>query len=141
MNPQRITQPSSIAVLLETHHLPSQDLAQANDSYFWGLGSPEYYAAIGLERYGSEGLLRSLVVDVAKRGQGLGRELVAWVEQYAQDEGIKQLYLLTTTAKPFFETLGYQSITRAQLPTSIQSTSQVQGVCPTSADILMKSFV
>lgn len=96
---------------------------------------------IGLERYEELGLLRSLAVAQPYRRQGLGQWLVQWVEQEAQQAGLQQLYLLTTSATAFFEALGYKRLERNDLPPALYSSSQVQGVCPASAPILVKTLI
>src|SRR5690606_9873621 len=49
---------------------------------------------IGLESFDRTGLLRSLAVDPASRGAGIGAELVAALEGQASDAGITDLWLL-----------------------------------------------
>ena len=137
ITPYLISDLNTLKPLLEDAHLPSHDLGQQASSQFWGLGQP-YYAVIGLERYGDFGLLRSLVVAQDQRQQHWGTQLVMWVENYAQQQQLNALYLLTTSAQSFFERLQYQAIERANLPPALQFSSQVQGVCPVSAQVMMK---
>ena len=139
--PEPVQSLALIQSLLKQAQLPYEDLAAATQSQFWGLGAPQYYAVIGLEQYDDLGLLRSLAVAESYRCQGLGQQLVTWVEQEAQQVGLKQLYLLTTSATAFFKALGYESLERNDLPPALYSSSQVQGVCPASAHILVKSLV
>ena len=47
-------------------------------------------AAVGMERHGHVGLLRSLVVSPSARGQGLGKILVDRLEGNAFDIGVKE---------------------------------------------------
>ncbi|WP_020395797.1 arsenic resistance N-acetyltransferase ArsN2 [Thiolinea disciformis] len=137
ITPYWISDLNTLKSLLEAAHLPSHDLGQQGSSQFWGLGQP-YYAAIGLERYGEFGLLRSLVVAQDQRQQHWGTQLVTWVENYAQQQPLSALYLLTTSAQSFFERLQYRAIERADLPPALQLSSQVQGACPASAQVMKK---
>ena len=60
------------------------------------------YGTDGVEIYGSEDLLRSVVIMESNRGQGYGAELCDSLEEYARTNGVETLYLLTTTAALFF---------------------------------------
>ncbi len=55
-----------------------------------------------LERYAEGGLLRSVAVDPAWQGRGIGRRLVEAMLETAQKEGLRQVFLLTETAADFF---------------------------------------
>ena len=69
---------------------------------------------VGLERFGSVALLRSLAVAAELRGTGVGKALVAAAEEYAQTKNVQTLYLLTTTAADFFARLGYAPLPRSR---------------------------
>ncbi len=93
---------------------------------------------MGLEIYGRDALLRSLVVSAAARTQGLGSALVLHAEQYAAAHEVRALYLLTTTAESFFEHRGYRRIDRAEAPSAIQSTREFASLCPASSAFMIK---
>ncbi len=126
--------------LLTAAHLPTDDLTPAHFEHFLGGGSPEHpLGVVGLELYGETALLRSLVVADSARGTGCGKALVAAAESHAQAHGVRDVYLITTTAEPFFATLGYQRADRAVVPESIRQTAQFAGLCPASAAVMAKS--
>ena len=103
----------SVLELLTAAGLPTADLTSADGLQLWILtagDSPR--GVIALERFGDDGLLRSLALAREYRHRGLGRELVARLERDARDAGIAQLVLLTETAESFFSRLGYDSIDR-----------------------------
>ncbi|HEX8938615.1 MAG TPA: arsenic resistance N-acetyltransferase ArsN2 [Candidatus Limnocylindrales bacterium] len=87
----------------------------------------------GLERWGELGLLRSVAVAAERRGQGLGTALVAAAEARAAAAGIRELYLLTETAAPFFGRLGYLAVPRAELPGAVAASPEAGRLCPESA--------
>ena len=95
---------------------------------------------VALETYGGDGLLRSLAVHPAHRGQGLGRHLVDTLEAYARDRGLGSLALLTTTAAPFFAALGYREVDRAEVPDAVRAASEFCSVCPSSAACFLKTL-
>jgi putative acetyltransferase len=54
------------------------------------------------------GKLHSLFVDPAHQSLGIGRQLVAHLEEHARAKGLERLWLSSSiAAKPFYERLGY----------------------------------
>ena len=90
-----------------------------------------------VERHGSEGLLRSVVVPAAHRGAGLGTELIGRVMQAAARDGVTRLWLLTETAAPFFAALGFAPSDRAAASEPIRQSSEFGGVCPATAQCMV----
>ena len=86
-----------------------------------------------LEICDHEALLRSVVVVPERRGTGGGSDLVRQVIAAASETGVQRLWLLTETAAPFFERLGFQTVDRAAAPKPIHSTSEFRECCPRSA--------
>ena len=93
--------------------------------------------AVGLEKHDSVALLRSAVVAPQLRGTGLGRKLVEQVLERAEEAGIDELYLLTTTAEKYFPRFGFKPTTRAAVPEELKSSAEFRGACPDTA-IVMK---
>lgn len=119
--------------------LPVDDLAPAATLQFWlAEEGTRLVGTVGLERYGGAGLLRSLVVTPARRGSGLGRRLVAALESTARAEGVELLALLTETAVPFFQRLGYTVAERATLPVAVHASAEFRSLCPASAICMVK---
>jgi len=132
---------SQVRRMLGNAQLPSADLTPGHLEHFFGCGSEQApKGVVGLEIYGSEALLRSLVVDETSRGHGCGKALVAAAERYARDCGVRRIYLLTTTAPKFFEGLGYHALARDQAPACIRTTSEFSGLCPTSSAFMVKDL-
>lgn len=94
----------------------------------------------GVDILGEVGLLRSVAVDEAHRGTGLGKRLVEAMEEYAKAQGVQQLYLLTTTAEAFFAGLGYRKLSREEAPADIAGTEQFASLCPSSSSFMVKSL-
>ena len=87
----------------------------------------------GLERYGTEGLLRSVVVAPELRGTGLGKALSERVVSEAGKRGVTDLYLLTTTAEGYFPKLGFAAIAKNAIPSGVQQSLEFRGACPDTA--------
>lgn len=125
--------------MLAACDLPFRDLTPAHMEHFWvARDGPRLAGAVGLEIRGDAGLLRSLCVAEADRGQGIGGQLTEKAEEYARARGLQALYLLTTTASDFFARRGYQWTERAAAPAPIQETSEFQSLCPSTAVCMVK---
>ena len=125
--------------LLEAAQLPTADLSEGHLDHFFYLGPPAAPTGlVGCEIHGSNGLLRSLVVTPVNRGPDTGSALVEHVEAYAREQGVRAMYLLTTTAEEFFARRGYSSVHRSQVPDSIRSTAEYSEICPASSATMVK---
>jgi amino-acid N-acetyltransferase len=132
---------STAVALLQAQGLPVSDITHEHLEHFFFIGSDGSPSGlVGLEIYGSDALLRSLVVGESARGTGLGSALTNHAEQYAASKGVRSIYLLTTTAETFFQRLGYERIERSQAPSSIQRTREFASLCPTSSAFMVKSL-
>ena len=136
--PATADESEAIRTLLVKAELPNEDFTQHLPHFLTARQNGTLAGAVGLEIYGESGLLRSLVVDVAYRGQGLGIELCEEIFAYARGQGVKELYLLTTTAANFFPKLGFTRIDRDSVPPAIQSTTEFASICPSTAVCMVK---
>jgi amino-acid N-acetyltransferase len=137
---QRPSRRGAIA-LLEAMQLPTADLTDRQLDHFFYLGPVDDPTGIvGCEIRGHDGLLRSLAVKTDHRGAGTGSALVQHVEDYARKQGIRAMYLLTTTAEDFFARRGYCPIARDQVSDSIRSTSEYSDICPASSAVMVKNL-
>jgi amino-acid N-acetyltransferase len=97
-------------------------------------------ALVGMEVYGDQALLRSLVVSERLRNIGIGRALVERAEVYAREQGAREIYLLTNSAERFFSVNGYVRTTREKAPPSIEATREFSELCPASSVFMVKSL-
>jgi amino-acid N-acetyltransferase len=88
---------------------------------------------VGMEVRGSDALFRSLAVDPAYRGSGLGRRLYDALAETARGRGVERAYLLTTSIASLAESWGFRRIDRDTVPAAIQDTTQFRGGCCSSA--------
>ena len=140
MHIEALTANSELEGLVDLCQLPSDDLYNPALQFFGIKRASKLIAVIGLESYESVALLRSLAVLPDYRGLGLARRLVSFMEVQAAQQGVQELYLLTTTASNFFRALAYQLTERSQAPDCIQQTAQLIGLCPASALLLRKQL-
>jgi amino-acid N-acetyltransferase len=127
--------------LLEAEGLPSGDLREPGVRLFVFRDGGAAIGYAGLEVYGTDALLRSVVVDPTRRRAGVGRSIVEATLAEARRLGATRVFLLTNTAKTYFERLGFVSIDRASAPETILSTRQAAGLCPSSAPLMVKTLV
>jgi len=117
--------------------LPHQDLdynSQVLISYFKndvviGTGGLEI-----IERYG---LLRSVSVSPDYRNQYIGMQITSDILNNAKQSNLDKIYLLTETAKDYFQKLGFEEVNREHVPDEIKSTTEFAQVCPVSASCMM----
>ena len=132
-----------VQALLKNAGLPFEDLREDVLEHFVVVedASGNLVGAGGMEHYGSDGLLRSVIVHEKFRGTGLGKQLALVVEQHARDRGITDLYLLTTTAENFFPRLGYERFERNRVPERLSQSTEFASLCPASAICMRKQLV
>lgn len=124
--------------LLEDEGLPTRDIASKTDCFYVGYADSAPVGVGAVEVHGDSGLLRSVAVAESHRGNGHGTALCAELEARAADEGVRELYLLTTTAPEFFGALGYEEVDRESAPPDIRATTEFEDLCPASAVCMRK---
>ncbi len=139
LRPPTTNEHGQIRRLLADASLPTQDLETAAIDFIVAADSDgRIVGVVGVEVFEGGGLLRSLVVQPACRGTGLGERLVQAAEARARDRGLPQLVLLTQTAERFFSSRGYRRIERDDVPAALRGSSEFRSLCPASADCLSK---
>jgi amino-acid N-acetyltransferase len=129
----------AVVALLQAQGLPVSDITDEHLRHFFFMGSDgSPTGLVGIEIYGTDGFLRSLVAAENARTRGIGSALVQHVEDYAISRRVSALYLLTTTAESFFERRGYRRVDRTEGPTPIRSTPEFARLCPASSAFMIK---
>lgn len=131
----------AILSLLQSSGLPVADVHEdSHPEFLVNRDNGRVVGVVGLERFGSVGLLRSLAVSPELRGHGLGLVLTSALEERAASTGITTLVLLTETAREFFQRHGYQVIARTAAPAPVQASSEFRTLCPDSAVCMTKDL-
>ena len=126
---------AGLKLALSASGLPTEDLEDAERSFFRAVssdGGTVGYA--GIEACGDDVLLRSMVILPEHRGKELGTSLTR--ETLKAVNVNSAVFLATTSAAPFFESLGFAVIERADVPPAVLATRQLSGICPASATIM-----
>ncbi|HET7435125.1 MAG TPA: arsenic resistance N-acetyltransferase ArsN2 [Thermoanaerobaculia bacterium] len=87
----------------------------------------------GAEAYQVVALIRSVAVKDEYRKNGLGRRIVRQLLDRLASRGLREFYLLTTTAEEYFRKRGFKTIDRDEVHPQLLSSREFQDACPTSA--------
>ena len=123
----------AVLALLERLDLPVEGVAQCLGRMVVARDGVQVVGAAAVESYAHGALLRSVVVDPARQGEGVGQRLVVAALEMARREGAEAVFLLTTTAESFFPKFGFEAIPRAEVPPSVRASVEFQSACPASA--------
>ncbi|HTF17090.1 MAG TPA: arsenic resistance N-acetyltransferase ArsN2 [Chryseolinea sp.] len=126
----------SFKALLKSSNLPADDLNVPRDLLVAYVEDGRMVGTGGLEIYGDYGLLRSLSVKLGTRGKALGTTLTGYLIEEARRRRLKSIYLLTETARGFFQRKGFVDISRDQVPVELNASSEFSGVCPKTAVVM-----
>lgn len=129
----------AIVELLAANGLPTADVQPGSAPAFWVVRRDErVIGVVGLERFGTVGLLRSLAVSTEHRRMRLGVALIHALEAHASRSGLTSLVLLTETAAGFFERLDFHVVARGDVPAAVQMSTEFQALCPASAVCMIR---
>jgi amino-acid N-acetyltransferase len=122
-----------IARLLKINDLPFSDIRESAIDFIVAKNGHQIVGCIGLEKHGTEGLLRSFAVENNFRKKGLGKEIYNRLLNYATQNQIKTLHLLTTTAKDYFLKTSFHVANRSNAPEVISQSREFAGLCPSTS--------
>jgi amino-acid N-acetyltransferase len=126
----------AVIALLEAAGLPTAGVPRTLVDFLVADTGDGLSGAIGLERYGSGALLRSAVVRPGDQGTGIGAALVRAVLDRARERGVREMYLLTTTAERWFPRFGFTRIAREQVPDAVRGSVEFREACPAFAAVM-----
>ena len=110
---------------LTHHHMTNYLVARKNNH---GIA-----AIVGMEIFGEDAMLRSLVVAQEHRGTGIGELMIAAAEKRAMALGVGTIFLLTTKADRYFATRGYVETPKEDVPAIIKKTDEFRILSPGTA--------
>jgi amino-acid N-acetyltransferase len=132
---------ADIRQLLELSRLPPDGLTDHLSTTIVARQDGRIVGSAALEMYAGAALLRSVAVDPALHGQGLGHQLTQAALDMARERGVTDVYLLTTTAAGFFPKFGFAEITRDEVPLAVKASVEFVSACPSSATVMRKIVV
>ena len=123
----------SIKELLVANDLP---IAGVDDHWKTFLVARDGEAIVGCggaEAYQFAALIRSVAVKPEHRKHGLGRRIVRQLLDRLASRGLREFYLLTTTAEAYFKKRGFKTIDRDEVHPQLLNSREFQDACPSSA--------
>ena len=140
IQPARPEHFDKVVELLSQLHLPPDGLREHLATTLVAVEESAVVGSAALEMYPDGALLRSVAVARGLQGGGLGRELVGAALLLARQRHVPAVYLLTTTAERYFPRFGFERITRADVPATVQSSVEFTSACPSSAIVMRKQL-
>jgi len=126
-----------VVALLRAADLPPDGLESHLETVLVAREGGRIVGSAALELYEDSALLRSLAVDQALRGQGLGADLTAAALRLARDHKVRRVYLLTETAERFFPRFGFREVARTEIPSAVKQSVEFTTVCPETAPAML----
>ena len=127
----------AILSLLERGGLPAAGLDQHLEAAVVAREGTRVLGCAAIELYGQAGLLRSVAVDPAARGLGLGIRLTEAALALARGRGVRTVYLLTETAAQFFPRFGFRPIPREQVAPAVRRSVEFTEACAVTAQAMV----
>ena len=134
--PLAIWERDGLAAALAKAGLPADDL-EAPGLLIWRFENDDVPVGFGgLEIFGDQALLRSVVTLPPVRNRGIGTAIVATLEAEARIRGCRAVWLVTDQAAAFFRGRGYRACERSEAPAPIRAAATF--VHPEKAAAMMK---
>ena len=122
-----------IKALLVASGLPTAGVDDHWKTFIVARDGNELIACGGAEAYQFAALIRSVAVVPAYRSKGVGRRIVRQLLDRLASRGLREFYLLTTTAEAYFKKRGFKPIDRDEVHPQLLSSREFQDACPDSA--------
>ena len=132
---------AQLSAQLKANNLPFSDIETSTGTFFdFRTEQDKTLGYAGVEFFGQDGLLRSVLVLPAWRNRGLGSAIVEMTAALAREHGVERLYLLTVDAADFFAARGFSALLRTEAPARIAQTSEFASLCPASAAFMRRDL-
>jgi N-acetylglutamate synthase-like GNAT family acetyltransferase len=119
--PLAVWERDGLAAALAKAGLPAEDI-ESPGPLIWRFENDDTPVGFGgLELFGDQALLRSVVTLPPVRKHGIGTAIVASLEAEARIRGCRAVWVVTSKAADFFQRLGYRGCERAQAPEAIRA--------------------
>ena len=133
ISPARAEDLEAIKALLVESGLPTEGVDDHWKTFLVARDGDAIVACGGAEAYQFAALIRSVAVMPGHRSNGIGRKIVRQLLDRLASRGLREFYLLTTTAEEYFKKRGFKTIDRDEVHPQLLSSREFQGACPDSA--------
>jgi N-acetylglutamate synthase-like GNAT family acetyltransferase len=136
-HPLKSWERGAVSAVLAKAGLANEDVEEPHH-LFWRFETNEEMPVGfgGLEPYGEDALLRSVVTLPPLRNKGIGTAIVAALETEAGLRGSRSIWIVSRAAGPFFERRGYAKCVPSVVPDLIRATREFQSAG--GAEVLVK---
>lgn len=122
-----------IKELLRANDLPLAGVDEHLKTFLVARDGGKLVGCGGAEAYQQVALIRSIAVLPEYRSHGVGRLIVRQLLDRLASRGLREFYLLTTTAEEYFRKRGFKTIPREEMHPQLQQSRELQDACPASA--------
>jgi len=133
ISPAKASDLDAIKSLLTAASLPTAGVEDHWKTFLIARDGEKVVGCGGAEAYQFAALIRSVAVSPEYRSHGIGRRLVRQLLDRLASRGLREFYLLTTTAEDYFRKRGFKTIDRDEVHPQLLSSREFQGACPDSA--------
>jgi amino-acid N-acetyltransferase len=133
INPAAEEDVEAIKALLVAADLPTAGVDDHWRTFIVARDGGRIVACGGAEAYQFAALIRSIAVLPEYRSHGLGRRMVRQLLDRLASRGLREFYLLTTTAEEYFKKRGFKTIDRDEVHPQLLASREFQDACPSSA--------
>jgi N-acetylglutamate synthase-like GNAT family acetyltransferase len=133
ITPARAEDLDGIKQLLVENDLPTAGVDDHWKTFLVARDGERMVACGGAEAYQFAALIRSVAVSPDYRSHGIGRRIVRQLLDRLASRGLREFYLLTTTAEEYFRKRGFKPIDRDEVHPQLLSSREFQDACPASA--------
>ena len=130
----------AVVTLLKQGDLLTEDLPVGLPQFLIAKYEETPVGVAGLESFLAVGLLRSVAVDPAHQGKGIAAQMIGRLLARADAAHLQEIYLITTTARSYFDRYGISPVSRETVPEAIRQTKQFSGLCPSSAIVMKRTL-
>ncbi|HEX2832265.1 MAG TPA: arsenic resistance N-acetyltransferase ArsN2 [Thermoanaerobaculia bacterium] len=123
----------SIKELLVASGLPTAGVDDHWKTFLVAREDGKLVGCAGAEAYQFAALIRSVAVVPEHRSRSIGRKLVRQLLDRLASRGLREFYLLTTTAESYFKKRGFKAIDRDEVHPQLLSSREFQDACPSTA--------
>ncbi|HEV7239760.1 MAG TPA: arsenic resistance N-acetyltransferase ArsN2 [Thermoanaerobaculia bacterium] len=133
ISPARAEDLEAIKAILLECGLPTAGVADHWKTFLIARDGETMVACGGAEAYQFAALIRSIAVKPDYRSNGIGRRIVRQLLDRLASRGLREFYLLTTTAEEYFKKRGFKPIDRDEVHPQLLTSREFQDACPSTA--------
>ena len=126
----------AIKQFLEVNELPLEGVDDHWKTFVVARDGETLVGCGGSEAYSNAALIRSIAVDPTHRNRGIARMIVRQLLDRLSALGVREFYLLTTTAQDYFKKRGFRKCDRDEVNPQLLASREFQDACPKSATVM-----